>query len=1074
MEPVAALEAIITADTTGYARSLGAAEVSLRQFATTTEQQAGKAAKVFVGDLNAMGQAAAAAGGSFAGVGLAAERAANGGIAAADKAMGRFLDSQGKLRESNGRFVNAATLAAEAAGKLGDAATKAAFDLEKLGKAGDVMKSAGTALSVGVTAPLVLFGASALNAAGNFESAFNRVEAATLASGNELDSLRKKALDISLDPTLKFSASDAAAALENLAKNGLDTRQILEGAADASVNLATATGGQLATSADIATDVMNNFNLTAQQLAASVDNITGTTIASKLDIDNYRQALGQAGGVAGQLGVQFSDFNTALAVTSSGFSSGSDAGTSFKTFLQRLVPQSKEAKVAMDKLGLSFFDAGGQLLPLREIAGRLQTAFKGLSDEQRNLAGTQIFGADSIRTALLLAKSGSEGFDQMAASIGKVKAASQGAILSKGFSGALEAAKSALEGFQIALGESGLLDFGTRFLKAGAGLLSGLSELDPAVLRVGTALAAAAAAIGPLLLGLGSLGAAIPAIVTGLGTIGAAVGLAAGPLALLVVGVGAAVAAIITNWDEIVNYFEGPDGLIFKELARSIGESVDSIADAFNGLAGSGLGNNNLGDLLLGGLQVALKEVATGLTAMLDLVNGAVRTVSSLLEGDWARAWDGAKQAVNGLLGPLANLFGYDYASLRQSLGVLGDAPREGASVLTNQFIALNEGLAGFVDFAEEGGFVGGDLAAGLDKVSEAAAKAVGFTEAQNKALQALLEALRLNAANSRALGDSYDYMGGKQSALESGIKSLIKAGFNPLGSTVQGFVSQLRTVPEALTKVETDLSRFFDRITKQQESQRQADFQPFGKLILPVLPTELGGYDEQLDRFREAVGRPFMVGAIDTLGFTTAADTIVDASSTVVNSITGMSNATVERLTTFNTEIESLFDSLGGYVSNGLATIAGGIGDAAAAIIAGGASVGDGVSIIFKSILLALADFMGQFGQQLIAIGVGKLALDTLFKGPAGGPLAIAAGVGLVALAGVAKALIKSSASSVGSIGSGGGAGGISTPTGPNANQRQAPLQLELKMQPVTIRQSGPDLAGVLAFESYRQRRVS
>jgi TP901 family phage tail tape measure protein len=244
---------------------------------------------------------------------------------------------------------------------------------------------------------------------------------------------------------------------------------------------------------------MNNFGKSAEQAAGLVSNITGATIASKFSIDDYRQALGQAGAVAGQLGVNFEDFNTALSVTSSGFSSGSDAGTSFKTFLQRLVPQSKEAAAAIEKLGLNFFDAQGKMRPLRDIAGQLQQAFKGLSDQQKNTIGTQIFGADSIRTALLLAKDGVKGFDEMAASIAKVNAASQGQILNQGFVGAFEAFKSSLEGLAQTIADNGILDFATEFAQRGSELASQLAQADPTLIRFGLGIAAAAAAIGPLL-----------------------------------------------------------------------------------------------------------------------------------------------------------------------------------------------------------------------------------------------------------------------------------------------------------------------------------------------------------------------------------------------------------------------------------------------------------------------------------------------------------------------------------------------------------------------------------------------
>ncbi|MVN75182.1 phage tail tape measure protein [Hymenobacter sp. HMF4947] len=146
-------------------------------------------------------------------------------------------------------------------------------------QAGEAVKDIGKSLITYVSAPLAVLGAASLKVGGNFQAAFNRVEAATQASGAALASLRDKAQGIALDPKLQFSSVQAAQALEALAKNGLSTAQILGGAADASTALATATGAQLATAADITTDVMNNFGKSAQQAAGLVSTITGRFFA---------------------------------------------------------------------------------------------------------------------------------------------------------------------------------------------------------------------------------------------------------------------------------------------------------------------------------------------------------------------------------------------------------------------------------------------------------------------------------------------------------------------------------------------------------------------------------------------------------------------------------------------------------------------------------------------------------------------------------------------------------------------------------------------------------------------------
>src|SRR5690606_36690298 len=88
---------------------------------------------------------------------------------------------------------------------------------------------------------------------------------------------------------------------------------------------------------------------------------------------------------------------------------GSDAGTSLKTMLTRLVPQTDKAAGAMEDLGLKFTDAQGQFLPLTEIAQQLQDSFKGLSDAEKTTALNEIFGCDAARRAYVLVKEGAAG-----------------------------------------------------------------------------------------------------------------------------------------------------------------------------------------------------------------------------------------------------------------------------------------------------------------------------------------------------------------------------------------------------------------------------------------------------------------------------------------------------------------------------------------------------------------------------------------------------------------------------------------------------------------------------------------
>lgn len=280
---------------------------------------------------------------------------------------------------------------------------------------GATMQGIGRNMTAGITLPLAGLGALSLKSAGDFEASMNRVQAATGASDDELGKLEDAALK--MGETTQFKASQAAEAIEILAKNGLDASQILGGALDASMLLAASSGADLASSGDLATDVMLQFGKQASEMTGLVDGMTGVMLASKFGFDDYRMAIAQAGGVAGGLGVEFEDFNAAIAATSSLFASGSDAGTSFKTFLQRLVPQSTRAADAMRRLNLKFFEVDGSMKSMAEVAQELQDGLAGLSDEARNEALTDIFGSDGLRTAIGLADQGAAGIERLQLSL---------------------------------------------------------------------------------------------------------------------------------------------------------------------------------------------------------------------------------------------------------------------------------------------------------------------------------------------------------------------------------------------------------------------------------------------------------------------------------------------------------------------------------------------------------------------------------------------------------------------------------------------------------------------------------
>ena len=391
--------------------------------------------------------------------------------------------------------------------------------IEKIGRS---ISDIGQKLSLAVTVPLTGIAAGIVKVSADFEAGMGRIQIATQATGGEMRAMNDLALDIGKSSV--FGASEAAGAMEMLAKAGIDTKTILGGAAKAVTDLAAAAGSELDPAASAISDSMTQFKLSAKDLPTIVNQITGAVNESKFEFDDFVDGMAQGGGVAASAGLSFKDFAATLAATSSQFASGSDAGTSLKTFLLALVPTTKKAAAAMAEYGLTFFDAQGKMKSTGDIAEMLQRAFKGVSDEQRNAALKDIFGTDAIRTAVGLINQGGEGIARVNAQLAATNAGDQAAARMKGFNGQLDQLKGSLETLAIKIGQSGILETLTKIVTAVAGFVDRLSTASPAMLNFAVVVGTIVAALGPVVVAIGYVVESCAGMLAAFGALGGGLG----------------------------------------------------------------------------------------------------------------------------------------------------------------------------------------------------------------------------------------------------------------------------------------------------------------------------------------------------------------------------------------------------------------------------------------------------------------------------------------------------------------------------------------------------------------------
>lgn len=318
---------------------------------------------------------------------------------------------------------------------------------------GGAIKRGGALLGLtGLAAAAVGVTKSAINLEGQFSQTMNMIRASTDAPSAELEKMRGLAMKLGADTS--YSANEAADAMLELAKAGIDTKTIMGGGVAGTLQLAAAGGTELGTAATIASNALNAFNLEGRDMAAVAAALAGGANASSASVESLGQGLQQVGPSAVNAGLSIQETVAALSAFDAAGVKGSDAGTSLKTMLARLVPDNEKAAAGMETLGVNALDAEGNFRSLTDIAGQLQRGMKGLSDAERTRALNAAFGSDASRAAIVLSKEGAAGLrDYVKATNDQGAAQKMAEARMEGTKGALERLSGAVETAQLKLGQ---------------------------------------------------------------------------------------------------------------------------------------------------------------------------------------------------------------------------------------------------------------------------------------------------------------------------------------------------------------------------------------------------------------------------------------------------------------------------------------------------------------------------------------------------------------------------------------------------------------------------------------------
>lgn len=256
---------------------------------------------------------------------------------------------------------------------------------------------AGTATALGGVAT------AAVKVGSDFEAQMSRVQAISGATGDELEDLKNQAIQLGADTA--FSAKEAAEGMENLAAAGFTTSEIMD-AMPGMLNLAAAAGEDLATSSDIAASTLRGFGLEASDAAHVADVLAENANRTNSSVAETGEAMKYVSPLARAAGISMEETAAAIGIMANAGIQGSQAGTTLRGALSRLSRPTDAMTAAMEELGISFYDANGEMKSLTEQVGMLRKATEGMTDEQKNNYLVTLYGQEALSGMLALMNEG--------------------------------------------------------------------------------------------------------------------------------------------------------------------------------------------------------------------------------------------------------------------------------------------------------------------------------------------------------------------------------------------------------------------------------------------------------------------------------------------------------------------------------------------------------------------------------------------------------------------------------------------------------------------------------------------
>ncbi|MEK8977587.1 phage tail tape measure protein [Escherichia coli] len=477
----------------------------------------------------------------------------------------------------------------------------------------------GGALAIGAAAAGGYAAGRFLQPAIGFGKEMSRVQALTRIDKNspQFKALREQALKLGSET--QFTASDAASGQSFLAMAGF-TPQAIQAALPGVLNMALAGGVELGETADIGSNILTQFNLTADQMDRVGDTLTAAFTRTNTDLRALGETMKYTGPVAAKLGISLEEAAAMAGMLANNGLRGSDAGTAMRASLSRLASPPKAAADALKELGVSVADARGKMRPMEDVLLDLYKATQkyGQVDQVsffKDIAGEEAF----VGLQTLVAAAGSGELQKLTRELqgARGEADRVAKVMADNLDGDLKNLDSAWEGLRIRISDlvDGPLRSVTQWLTRVLEKITSLAQAHPVLTRqlliAGGALLAMTATIGSLSLIIGVLYGklatlrlgfdiltrsmnvvrVLPALwgmLTGsVSLLGGAIGALFSPVGLIVAALAGAAVLIWKYWDPIRAFFAGVFSGIMERLTP-LRETFERFGPVFDAI-GSGI-----------------------------------------------------------------------------------------------------------------------------------------------------------------------------------------------------------------------------------------------------------------------------------------------------------------------------------------------------------------------------------------------------------------------------------------------------------------------------------------------------